>query len=134
MAVNTTYKTATLDAPGASLYYEVRGSGPILLMMPGGPADATTFRKIENDLASRYTVVTMAIRFRFCVKLSMPLGLFGLWTRPRSQRFSRRRQKLRRRASSNSIRLLIILTAQSRTRSGLDKNRRCFDYRSLFTE
>jgi pimeloyl-ACP methyl ester carboxylesterase len=26
--------------------------------MPGGPADATTFRKIENTLADRYTVVT----------------------------------------------------------------------------
>src|SRR6266446_1959856 len=54
----TTYSTETLDVPGASLYYEVRGSGPVLLMMPGGPADATTFRQIENDLAKRYTVVT----------------------------------------------------------------------------
>jgi len=26
--------------------------------MPGGPADATTFRQIENDLAKRFTVVT----------------------------------------------------------------------------
>jgi pimeloyl-ACP methyl ester carboxylesterase len=50
--------TKTLDVPGASLYYEVRGTGPILLLMPGGPADATTFRKIEDRLASRYTVVT----------------------------------------------------------------------------
>jgi len=25
-----------LRVPGASLYYEVRGSGPVLLMMPGG--------------------------------------------------------------------------------------------------
>jgi pimeloyl-ACP methyl ester carboxylesterase len=54
----TTYTTATLDVPGATLYYEVRGSGPVLLMMPGGPADATTFRQIENDLAKRFTVVT----------------------------------------------------------------------------
>jgi len=54
----TTYSKQTLDVPGASLYYEVRGSGPVLLMMPGGPADATTFRQIENDLAKRYTVVT----------------------------------------------------------------------------
>jgi pimeloyl-ACP methyl ester carboxylesterase len=54
----TTYSKETLDVPGATLYYEVRGSGPVLLMMPGGPADATTFRQIENDLAKRYTVVT----------------------------------------------------------------------------
>lgn len=58
MGITATLKTDTLQVPGANLYYEVRGSGPVLLMMPGGPADATTFRKIENDLAERYTVVT----------------------------------------------------------------------------
>jgi pimeloyl-ACP methyl ester carboxylesterase len=52
------FKTGMLDVPGAQIYYEVRGSGPVLLMMPGGPADATTFRKIENRLAERFTVVT----------------------------------------------------------------------------
>ena len=57
-ATTTTYRKETLDVPGATLYYEVRGTGPVLLMMPGGPADATTFRRIENDLAKRFTVVT----------------------------------------------------------------------------
>jgi pimeloyl-ACP methyl ester carboxylesterase len=47
-----------LKVPGASLYYEVRGSGPVLLMMPGGPADAGAFRNIGGHLASDYTVVT----------------------------------------------------------------------------
>jgi pimeloyl-ACP methyl ester carboxylesterase len=51
-------KIGRLEVPGANLYYEVRGSGPVLLMMPGGPADATTFRRIEESLAERYTVVT----------------------------------------------------------------------------
>jgi pimeloyl-ACP methyl ester carboxylesterase len=51
-------KTETLKVPGANLYYEVRGSGPVLLMMPGGPADATAFRKIAGQLAQHYTVVT----------------------------------------------------------------------------
>jgi pimeloyl-ACP methyl ester carboxylesterase len=46
-----------LAVPGASLYYEVRGSGPVLLMMPGGPADAGVFRRIAEALASDYTVV-----------------------------------------------------------------------------
>jgi pimeloyl-ACP methyl ester carboxylesterase len=47
-----------LAVPGANLYYEVRGSGPVLLMMPGGPADAGTFRNIAEQLARDYTVVT----------------------------------------------------------------------------
>jgi pimeloyl-ACP methyl ester carboxylesterase len=50
--------TERLGVPGASLYYEVRGSGPVLLMMPGGPADAGTFRRIAEPLGSNYTVVT----------------------------------------------------------------------------
>jgi pimeloyl-ACP methyl ester carboxylesterase len=57
-ATTTTFNTGTLDVPGAEIYYEVRGSGPVLLLMPGGPADATTFRKMENDLARDHTVVT----------------------------------------------------------------------------
>jgi pimeloyl-ACP methyl ester carboxylesterase len=44
--------------PGATLYYEVRGSGPVLLMMPGGPADAGNFRHIAERLATDFTVVT----------------------------------------------------------------------------
>lgn len=58
MAVNSKFKAETLKVPGASIYYEVRGSGPVLLLMPGGPADATTFRRMEDDLAKRHTVVT----------------------------------------------------------------------------
>jgi len=58
--MNTTVPMTTerLEVPGASLYYEVRGSGPVLLMMPGGPADAGAFRRIAENLASDYTVVT----------------------------------------------------------------------------
>src|SRR3984893_3940959 len=48
----------SLAVPGAILYYEVRGAGPVLLMMPGGPADAGVFRRIAEGLASDYTVVT----------------------------------------------------------------------------
>src|SRR2546421_4681124 len=51
-------KTERLNVPGASIYYEVRGSGPVLLMMPGGPADASAFRRIAGHLESDYTVVT----------------------------------------------------------------------------
>jgi pimeloyl-ACP methyl ester carboxylesterase len=51
-------KTSLLKVPGASIYYEVRGSGPVLLMMPGGPADAGAFRRVAGYLESDYTVVT----------------------------------------------------------------------------
>ncbi len=51
-------QTSILKVPGASIYYEVRGSGPVLLMMPGGPADAGAFRRIAGYLDPYYTVVT----------------------------------------------------------------------------
>lgn len=46
-----------LDVSGASLYYEVAGSGPVLLLIPGGAADADDFARITGPLSSRYTVV-----------------------------------------------------------------------------
>jgi pimeloyl-ACP methyl ester carboxylesterase len=58
MATTAPTKTDHLKVPGASIYYEVRGAGPVLLMMPGGPADAGAFRNIAEYLASHYTVVT----------------------------------------------------------------------------
>jgi hypothetical protein len=36
-------KTDTLTVPGATLYYEVRGSGPTLLLICGGIYDAAGF-------------------------------------------------------------------------------------------
>jgi pimeloyl-ACP methyl ester carboxylesterase len=58
MNTPVTIRTETLKVPGASIYYEVRGSGPVLLMMPGGPADAGAFRRIAGYLESHYTIVT----------------------------------------------------------------------------
>jgi pimeloyl-ACP methyl ester carboxylesterase len=55
-------KSETLQVPGASLYYEVRGSGPVLLMIPGGPMDANGFTEIAERLADGYTVVTYDCR------------------------------------------------------------------------
>jgi pimeloyl-ACP methyl ester carboxylesterase len=48
---------ATLNVPGATLYYETGGSGPVLLMIPGGPADAGIFAGVASFLSDRYTVV-----------------------------------------------------------------------------
>ena len=58
MQTTAATKTDRLKVPGATIYYEVRGAGPVLLMMPGGPADAGAFRNIAGQLASTYTVVT----------------------------------------------------------------------------
>jgi len=47
----------TLDVPGACLYYEQQGAGPLLLMI-GSPMDSTGFAGLARALAGRYTVVT----------------------------------------------------------------------------
>jgi clorobiocin/coumermycin A biosynthesis protein CloN7/CouN7 len=47
----------TLDVPGARLYYERRGAGPLLLMI-GSPMDSTGFAGLASALADIYTVVT----------------------------------------------------------------------------
>jgi pimeloyl-ACP methyl ester carboxylesterase len=51
-------KTQTLKVPGATLYYETRGSGPVLLMIAGGGTDAGVFEGVASLLAHDYTVVT----------------------------------------------------------------------------
>jgi len=47
----------TLSVPGATLYYEIQGTGPVLLMIPGGPADAGVFAGLASFMTDRYTVV-----------------------------------------------------------------------------
>jgi pimeloyl-ACP methyl ester carboxylesterase len=47
-----------LRVPGASLYYTVHGSGPILLMLQGGAGDADGSDSLVAHLVSHYTVVT----------------------------------------------------------------------------
>ncbi len=39
------------------MQYEVQGSGPVLLTIPGGPADASVFGHLADELAPYYTVV-----------------------------------------------------------------------------
>jgi pimeloyl-ACP methyl ester carboxylesterase len=48
----------TLAVPGATLTYDVTGRGPVLLLVPGGPADAAVFTHIRPVLAEDHTVVT----------------------------------------------------------------------------
>jgi pimeloyl-ACP methyl ester carboxylesterase len=48
----------TLDVPGAHLYYEVRGTGPLLFVI-GSPMDAAAFAPFADALAGDHTVVTL---------------------------------------------------------------------------
>ncbi|MEU9194782.1 alpha/beta fold hydrolase [Streptomyces hundungensis] len=48
----------TLKVPGATLRYEVRGTGPVLLLIPGGGGDAGIFEPVADALADCFTVVT----------------------------------------------------------------------------
>ncbi|MCO5968243.1 alpha/beta fold hydrolase [Actinoallomurus soli] len=47
-----------LPVPGAHLYYETRGSGPLLLLISPGGGDVDSFHRIAASLAERFTVVT----------------------------------------------------------------------------
>jgi pimeloyl-ACP methyl ester carboxylesterase len=48
----------TLEVPGASLYYKVRGTGPLLLILQGGAADADGSEALGQHLVDAYTIVT----------------------------------------------------------------------------
>lgn len=54
----TSAETGFLKVPGANLYYEVRGSGPTLLMIHGGTGEAGVFAPIAPLLSARYRVIT----------------------------------------------------------------------------
>jgi pimeloyl-ACP methyl ester carboxylesterase len=47
-----------LEVPGARLYYEIRGSGPPMVMVPGANGDARIFSTVADQLAAHYTVLT----------------------------------------------------------------------------
>ncbi|MFE7620638.1 alpha/beta fold hydrolase [Streptomyces sp. NPDC057496] len=52
-------RTGHLEVPGATLYHEVRGEGPLLLLLPGGSADAGIYDRMAARLADRWTVATL---------------------------------------------------------------------------
>jgi pimeloyl-ACP methyl ester carboxylesterase len=45
-----------LEVPGARLYYETHGSGPLMVMAPGASGTAESFRRVTEHLAVCYTV------------------------------------------------------------------------------
>ncbi|WP_325065127.1 alpha/beta fold hydrolase [Streptomyces apocyni] len=54
--------TDSLRVPGATLRYEVRGTGPLLLLIPGGSGDSGAFDHLGAALADRFTVATYDAR------------------------------------------------------------------------
>ncbi|MFJ9048420.1 alpha/beta fold hydrolase [Streptomyces bacillaris] len=54
----TAPRTGLLTVDGAALHHEVRGEGPLLVMMPGGSADAGIYDAIAAGLADQWTVAT----------------------------------------------------------------------------
>lgn len=53
----TTTKAGTLEVPGALLYHEVRGAGPLIVAI-GAPMGARAFTPLADVLASDHTVLT----------------------------------------------------------------------------
>lgn len=43
-------KTGFLEVPGARLYYETIGSGPLMIMVPGANGEANIFKWVSVDL------------------------------------------------------------------------------------
>ncbi|PTM58180.1 alpha/beta fold hydrolase [Desmospora activa] len=51
-------KSGYVETEGDNLYYEVRGEGPPLLMIPGGGGDAGFYTYVADILADEYQVIT----------------------------------------------------------------------------
>ncbi len=49
---------STLKVPGAQLSYEVSGSGPLLILIPGASGVREVFRPLARHLSAQYQVVT----------------------------------------------------------------------------
>ncbi|WP_280251837.1 alpha/beta fold hydrolase [Nocardia abscessus] len=52
-------RSETVKVPGATLYYEVSGAGPVLLLLPGSGGDAAVFDPVVEPLAEHFTVVAV---------------------------------------------------------------------------
>ncbi|MFD0472832.1 alpha/beta fold hydrolase [Nonomuraea thailandensis] len=63
-----------LDVPGARLHYEVRGSGPVLLVMLGGSTDPAMAAPLAEILSGRHTVITYDRRGYSRSPLTEPSG------------------------------------------------------------
>jgi pimeloyl-ACP methyl ester carboxylesterase len=64
-----------LQVPGATLFYRVRGKGPLLLILAGGHGDADTTDALCDQLINHYTVLTYDRRGLSRSKFDVSTGL-----------------------------------------------------------
>ena len=57
--MSETPHTRNVAVPGASIYVEQRGSGPTLLLIPGGAQDAGVFAALASELSDRFTLIAL---------------------------------------------------------------------------
>lgn len=67
-------RVAALKVPGATLHYEVVGDGPVLLIIPGMPADAGLYSVLARRLDGSFTVITYDPRGMSRSRLDGPPG------------------------------------------------------------
>ena len=51
--------TRSVAVPGASIYVEQRGSGPTLLLIPGGAQEAGVLAALASELSDQFTVIAL---------------------------------------------------------------------------
>ncbi|MGW0324376.1 alpha/beta fold hydrolase [Nocardia sp. NPDC003183] len=71
MTASSAVTTGTLVVPDACLYYEVRGAGPLLVLV-GAPMNAASFAAAAEQLATTNTVLTADPRGHFGSPLDDP--------------------------------------------------------------
>jgi pimeloyl-ACP methyl ester carboxylesterase len=54
----TTKRTGTLSVPGATIYYQLQGAGPLLVLIQGGAGNADGTAGIASHLTQQYQVLT----------------------------------------------------------------------------
>lgn len=68
----------TLKVPDAELHYQVSGTGPVLLLIPGGPTPGAAFGPMLPHLTDAYTVVTYDPRGMSRSTLDDPAAEIGI--------------------------------------------------------
>ncbi|MFF1481228.1 alpha/beta fold hydrolase [Streptomyces sp. NPDC058301] len=72
LETDTPVAVGALAVPGATLHYEVRGTGPLFLLLCGGNSDAAVFDRLAALLAADHRVVTVDPRGNSRSKLDGP--------------------------------------------------------------
>jgi pimeloyl-ACP methyl ester carboxylesterase len=75
---HTPHHEHTARIPAGTLYYRTQGTGPLLVLIGGGPSNADTLGALAGFLAGRHTVVTYDRRGYSRSRLDDPDGPAGM--------------------------------------------------------